>query len=100
MRLTAERQAVEFGVEIGEYRGVIRVPRRGFQRLLSSAAHPPSGASRRTISTDPVREHRRAEAAPAAVDRGRKCRDLRAGFALSRRWETVPPAGGASQIDP
>src|ERR1700757_180840 len=30
----AERQAVEFGVEIGEYRGVVRVPRRVFQRLL------------------------------------------------------------------
>jgi hypothetical protein len=25
---------VEFGVEIGEYRGVVRVPRRVFQRLL------------------------------------------------------------------
>ena len=31
----ADRQAVEFGVEIGEYRGVVRVPRRVFQRLLS-----------------------------------------------------------------
>ena len=30
----AERWAVEFGVEIGEYRGVVRVPRRVFQRLL------------------------------------------------------------------
>ena len=30
----AERQAVEFGVEIGEYRGVVSVPRRVFQRLL------------------------------------------------------------------
>jgi hypothetical protein len=30
----ATRQAVEFGVEIGEYRGVVRVPRRVFQRLL------------------------------------------------------------------
>jgi hypothetical protein len=29
-----ELQAVEFGVEIGEYRGVVRVPRRVFQRLL------------------------------------------------------------------
>jgi hypothetical protein len=28
-RWNAERQAVEFGVEIGEYRGVVRVPRRG-----------------------------------------------------------------------
>ena len=33
-RWNAEQQAVEFGVEIGEYRGVVRVPRRIFQRLL------------------------------------------------------------------
>jgi hypothetical protein len=33
-RWNAERQAVEFGVEIGEYHGVVRVPRRVFQRLL------------------------------------------------------------------
>jgi hypothetical protein len=32
-RWNAERQAVEFGVEIGEYQGVVRVPRRVFQRL-------------------------------------------------------------------
>jgi hypothetical protein len=32
-RWNAERQAVEFGVEIGEYRGVVRVPRRVFQRF-------------------------------------------------------------------
>src|SRR5262249_2889958 len=36
----ADRQAVEFGVEIGEYRGVIRVPRRVFQRLLSERPTP------------------------------------------------------------
>jgi hypothetical protein len=35
----AEQQAVEFGVEIGEYHGVVRVPRRVFQRLL---AEPPT----------------------------------------------------------
>jgi len=29
----AERE-VEFGVEIGEYRGVVTIPRRVFQRLL------------------------------------------------------------------
>ena len=29
-QLNAERQPVEFGVEIGEYRGVVRVPRRVF----------------------------------------------------------------------
>ena len=33
-RWNADRQAVEFGVEIGEYHGVVRVPRRVFQRLL------------------------------------------------------------------
>ena len=36
----AERQAVEFGVEIGEYRGVVRVPRRVFQRLLPETPIP------------------------------------------------------------
>jgi hypothetical protein len=36
----AERQAVEFGVEIGEYHGVVRVPRRVFQRLLPERPTP------------------------------------------------------------
>ena len=36
----ANRQAVEFGVEIGEYRGVVRVPRRVFQRLLPQRPTP------------------------------------------------------------
>ena len=36
----AERQAVEFGVEIGEYNGVVRVPRRVFQRLLPETPTP------------------------------------------------------------
>jgi Protein of unknown function (DUF1488) len=35
-----ELQAVEFGVEIGEYRGVVRVPRRVFQRLLPERTTP------------------------------------------------------------
>jgi hypothetical protein len=39
-RWNAERQAVEFGVEIGEYRGVVRVPRRVFQRLLPERPTP------------------------------------------------------------
>jgi hypothetical protein len=39
-RWNAERQAVEFGVEIGEYRGVVRVPRRVFQRLLPETLTP------------------------------------------------------------
>jgi hypothetical protein len=44
-RWNAERQAVEFGVEIGEYRGVVRVPRRVFQRLLPERPTP-KGASK------------------------------------------------------
>ena len=39
-RWDAERQAVEFGVEIGEYRGVVRVARRVFQRLLPERPTP------------------------------------------------------------
>jgi hypothetical protein len=35
-----DRQAVEFGVEIGEYQGVVRVPRRLFQRLLPERPTP------------------------------------------------------------
>ena len=35
-----EQQAVEFGGEIGEYRGVVRVPRRVFQRLLPERPTP------------------------------------------------------------
>jgi len=36
----ADHRAVEFGVEIGEYRGVVRVPRRVFQRLLPERPTP------------------------------------------------------------
>jgi hypothetical protein len=36
-RWNAEQQAVEFGVEIGEYHGAVRVPRRVFQRLLADS---------------------------------------------------------------
>ena len=39
-RWDAERQAVEFGVEIGEYQGVVRVPRRTFQHLLPERPTP------------------------------------------------------------
>jgi len=39
-RWNAERQAVEFGVEIGEYRGAVRVLRRVFLGLLSERPTP------------------------------------------------------------
>ena len=39
-RWNAERQAVEFGVEIGDYHGVVQVARRVFQRLLPETPTP------------------------------------------------------------
>jgi hypothetical protein len=39
-RWNSDRQAVEFGVEIGEYRGVVRVPRCVFQRLRPERPTP------------------------------------------------------------
>ena len=39
-RWNAERQAVKFGVIIGEYESVVRVPRRVFQRLLPERPTP------------------------------------------------------------
>ena len=49
----AEQQAVEFGVEIGEYRGVVRVPRRCSSGYYRSDL-PLSAVSRRTISSEPA----------------------------------------------
>jgi hypothetical protein len=51
-RWNAEREAVEFGVEIGEYRGVVRVPRRVIQGLLPERPTP-SRAWRRTTPSGP-----------------------------------------------
>jgi len=48
----SQQQAVEFGAEIGEYRGVVRAPRRVFQRLLQKRPTL-SAASRRTIFSGP-----------------------------------------------
>jgi hypothetical protein len=36
----ADRTAVEFGVSVGEYHGVVRVHRRTFQRILSASPTP------------------------------------------------------------
>jgi hypothetical protein len=54
----AELQAVEFGVEIGEYRGVVRVPRRVFQRLLHVRPTLERCVEAYYLRRDPVREHR------------------------------------------
>ena len=52
-RWNADRQAVEFGVTIGECEGVVRVPRRVFQRLLPERPTP-RGASKPTTCSEPV----------------------------------------------
>lgn len=39
-RWNPDRGAVEFGVEIGEYQGTVRVPRRVFQRILDASPTP------------------------------------------------------------
>jgi hypothetical protein len=39
-RWNAERQAVEFGVGVGEYEGVVRVPRQVFRRFVDGAITP------------------------------------------------------------
>jgi hypothetical protein len=52
-RWNAKRQAVEFGGEIGEYHGVVRVSRRVFQRLFPERPIP-YRALRRTTSSIPA----------------------------------------------
>jgi hypothetical protein len=44
-RWNAERPTVQFGVEIGECCGVVRVPRRVFKRLRSERLTPSAYAS-------------------------------------------------------
>jgi hypothetical protein len=39
-RWNDDRQAVEFGVGVGEYDGVVRVPRQVFRRFLDGAVSP------------------------------------------------------------
>jgi hypothetical protein len=39
-RWNAERQVVEFGIGIGEYEGVVRIPRQVFRRFIDGAVTP------------------------------------------------------------
>ena len=72
----AEHQAVEFGVEIGEYRGVVRVPRRVFQRLLPERPTPQRCVEayylqRTRFESIAERKLRRREVARTAMPRSR-----------------------------
>ena len=73
-RWNAERQAVEFGVEIGEYRGVVRVPRRVFQRLLPNFLGLIVEFFQELVGTSPAKA---VGPKPAPVDRGCNFADRR-----------------------
>ena len=48
---SADQQAVEFGVEIGEYRGVVTIPDACFSGYSPSSDPPPRNASKPTTSS-------------------------------------------------
>jgi len=77
-RWNADQQAMEFGVEIGEYRGVVRVPRRVFQRLLPERPTPERCVEAYYLRRTRLESIAGAQTASAAVDRGWECGDQRA----------------------
>ena len=81
VRLDAELQALEFGVEIGEYQGVVRVPRRVFQRLLPEGPTPERCVEAYYLQRTRFESIAERKLRPAAVDRGRERKDQRAGLA-------------------
>jgi hypothetical protein len=71
-RWNREQEAVEFGVAIGEYEGVVRVPRQVFRRLLGHAPTPQECLEAYHLQRTRFRACRRAEAAPPPTDPGRQ----------------------------
>ena len=57
-------------VEIGAYRGVIRVPRRVFQRLLPERPTPELCVEAYYLRSTRIKSIAERKAAPAPVDRG------------------------------
>jgi hypothetical protein len=84
-------RAVEFGVEIGEYRGVVRVPRRVFQRLLPERPAP-ERCLKRTISRRIANAGRLAD---TRVEPWAKVLDLKGAGQVSR----VRSAGPERRFD-
>jgi hypothetical protein len=91
--LEREWQAVEFWVAIGEYRGVVRVPRRVFQRLLPERPTPERCVEAYYLQRTRFESIAERKLHRRPVNRGWERGDQRARPALSCRWETVPPAG-------
>jgi hypothetical protein len=98
-RWNAERQTVEFGVEIGEYHAVVRLPRRVFQRLLPDTPTPERSVEayhlqRTRFERVAERKLRRRQ---LTEDRNVEItgRDLREDFPMaSRRIQTAVAAAG------
>ncbi len=65
-RWDAERQAVEFGVEIGEYQGVVRVPAARIPTPIGGGADTPALCRSVLPAADALREHRPNRAFTAA----------------------------------
>jgi hypothetical protein len=85
-RWNAERQAVEFGVEIGErHHGVVRVPRRVFQCLLPEPPTPERCVEAYYLQRTRFESIAVLKLRPAAVDRGLERGDQRVRLARGRR---------------
>jgi hypothetical protein len=74
---------VEFGVEIGEYQGVVRVSRRLFQHLSSERPTPEGCVGAYYLQRTRFESITERKLRPAPVDRGRECRDHRERVALA-----------------
>jgi hypothetical protein len=91
-RWNADRQAMEFGVAIGEYRGVVRVPRRVFQRLLPERPTP-----ERCVEAYYLQRTRFENIAERKLRRRQLTEgDQRARCAQSNRWKLCRQARGVS----
>jgi hypothetical protein len=60
-RWNPERSAVEFSVGVGDYEGVVRVPRRVFQHLVGETPRPERCVEAYYLHRT---THRRAEGSP------------------------------------
>jgi hypothetical protein len=75
------------GVVIGEYEGVVRVPRRVFQSLLLERPTPERCVEAYYLQRTRFERVAERKLRPAPVGRGRERRDRQAGLALSTRWK-------------
>ena len=89
---------MEFGVEIGEYHGVVRVPRRVFQRLLPERPTP-----ERCVEAHYLQRTRFESIAERKLRRRQliedgECGDQRAGLARGLRGHGAPQRGTVAMI--